>query len=354
MKMSAWMRGALVAVPSIIAIAATVSAVGAVVGVSQSDVNTDVPVAMSVQRYTVDGDDQRPSKPGADRAPATTTDGSYIQRGGDFVGGTSATSTRVQWPLKGKDQNLTDGFGPRVPPCPVCSSNHRGQDFSGTAGEPVAAIADGKVIEVVPRPGLSTFGAYVVLEHQLAGKKVHTVYAHLVSGSATVRVGDVVRVGDQIGQLGNTGASTGPHLHFEVIVDGVHVDPLAYLRKYADGKPVEIRTLPDVQWQDTPEGAPVDDAADGWKPPAATDPAQPTPTAPAESADPTAPSTTDPSETDPVATDPAMTDPATTTPKTPVPEATDPAAPTTEPVTPPADGSNTTTPTPVDAGTPTP
>lgn len=251
----------MLVLPATLALAMLTTATVTTVLNSPANSAVETPVAQPVQQFQVSDHTANVQQAGWSITPAANTP----QRGGGYVASDADAADTVQWPLAGRDRNLTDGFGPRTPPCPVCSSNRRGQDFSGTEGEPVASIADGTVVEVVPKPGASTLGAYVVIKHKIDGKTVHSVYAHLVSGSVTVRVNDHVRVGDQIGCLGNTGASTGPHLHLEVLVNNVHVDPLAYLRKYADGKPVKIRTLPEVNLGQS-DGSSHSDESDGWQP----------------------------------------------------------------------------------------
>ncbi|MGO2111649.1 MAG: M23 family metallopeptidase [Pseudoclavibacter sp.] len=178
----------------------------------------------------------------------------YAASGGAFGPGHStptkvtdrATTFGVQWPLAQGDQNITDGFGWRVSPCSGCSSNHRGLDFGAATGTPVGSIAGGIVVEAVYTNG-SGLGLHVVIEHQIDGQTVQSVYGHLDYQSITVAVGDEVKAGDRIGSVGNTGASTGPHLHLETIVDDVHRDPLAFLQRYADGdEDVEITDLPSL------------------------------------------------------------------------------------------------------------
>lgn len=98
---------------------------------------------------------------------------------------------------------------------------HAGVDIVANSGTPVAAARDG----LVTRAGWwGTYGNVVVLDH---GDGSETRYAHL--SRVTVAAGDAVRQGDVVGAVGSTGASTGPHLHFELRFDGRAVDPLQYL-----------------------------------------------------------------------------------------------------------------------------
>jgi murein DD-endopeptidase MepM/ murein hydrolase activator NlpD len=102
------------------------------------------------------------------------------------------------------------------------SSYHRALDIAAPAGNPVLAAADG----VVTWSGWKTNGGGIVIgiDH---GNGITTVYNHL--GSALVAVGDTVTVGQTIAKVGCTGTCTGPHVHFDVIVDGIIVNPLRYL-----------------------------------------------------------------------------------------------------------------------------
>lgn len=107
-----------------------------------------------------------------------------------------------------------DVFGPRG------ARFHAGLDFPAEGGTPVGAARAGRVVFAGPRG--SGWGKLVVLAH---GQGVRTRYAHLAR--IDVRVGARVGGGSTIGLVGATGAATGPHLHFEVLVRGANVDPLA-------------------------------------------------------------------------------------------------------------------------------
>jgi len=135
----------------------------------------------------------------------------------------------VRWPFP-VAVPISSGFGNRVAPCRYCSSYHRGIDFVPGNGTPTYAIAAGTVTQSEFSGG---YGQHVYLEHQINGQSVLTVYAHLQRDSSPLRVGDQVNVGDFVGLVGSTGTSTGAHLHFEVRIDGVYVDPFAYLQANA-------------------------------------------------------------------------------------------------------------------------
>ncbi|MET4780998.1 M23 family metallopeptidase [Glaciihabitans sp. UYNi722] len=136
----------------------------------------------------------------------------------------------IQWPFP-EQVPISSGFGARTSPCSGCSSYHLGVDFIPGAGTPIGAIADGVVSQT------STTGAYgnhVIVDHVINGQKVQSLYAHMLAGSINVVVGQPVKVTDELGLVGSTGESTGAHLHFEVHVDGVPVDPFAWLKANAN------------------------------------------------------------------------------------------------------------------------
>lgn len=97
---------------------------------------------------------------------------------------------------------------------------HTGVDIYADVGLSVVAAADGTVIETNPSGWGGGYGIYVVLDH---GNGLTTKYGCL--DSLHVTVGQTVGRGQEIGRAGNTGDSTGPHLHFEVLVDGVPQNP---------------------------------------------------------------------------------------------------------------------------------
>jgi murein DD-endopeptidase MepM/ murein hydrolase activator NlpD len=137
--------------------------------------------------------------------------------------------TPVQWPIA-PSSDVSSGFGWRVAPCSWgCSSDHQGVDFDPGRGTSIHAVADGVVIESSSDGGL---GQHVVIEHNINGQKVQTIYGHMIFGSQTVTVGQIIARGTIIGLVGSTGASTGDHLHFEVRPGGGDaVEPLSWLAK---------------------------------------------------------------------------------------------------------------------------
>ena len=133
----------------------------------------------------------------------------------------------VQWPFA-TGVPISSGFGARhVSNCGFCSTFHNGLDFIPGAGSPIQAIADGTV-SAVTGPG-GAFGNHVEIEHVINGQKVTSTYSHMQTGSVQVSVGQTVTVGQLVGKVGSTGNSTGAHLHFEIHLGGVPVDPYPWL-----------------------------------------------------------------------------------------------------------------------------
>ena len=133
----------------------------------------------------------------------------------------------IQWPFA-VGVHIGDRFGYRD--CAGCSSDHHGQDFNPGYGAEIQAIADGVVSQSTDNGG--SLGTVMMIDHMIDGQVVTSVYAHMISGSRRFEVGDTVKVGDVVGQTGNTGMSTGPHLHFEIRLGGVNgtwTDPLEWL-----------------------------------------------------------------------------------------------------------------------------
>ena len=132
------------------------------------------------------------------------------------------TGSAVVLPVQG---SVTSGFGERVHPVYGTQGFHSGTDLAADEGTPVHAAMDGVVLAV----GVGEkSGNYVRLGHDHG---VETLYCHLQG--ANVREGVTVRRGDVIGFVGQTGLATGPHLHFEVIIDGVKYDPAHLLEDAA-------------------------------------------------------------------------------------------------------------------------
>jgi murein DD-endopeptidase MepM/ murein hydrolase activator NlpD len=162
----------------------------------------------------------------------TATAGSGVNCGGGSGGSspggyTGPTSGAYRAPVNG---TITSGFGHRESPGGVGSTNHKGIDYGVPIGTHVNAAANGKVIY---SGWIDGYGNTVIIDH---GGGNMTLYAHL--SEIRKPAGAIVRAGEQVAWSGNSGNSTGPHLHFETIVggngsylSGSSVDPLTMLRR---------------------------------------------------------------------------------------------------------------------------
>ncbi|MFI0977400.1 M23 family metallopeptidase [Streptomyces sp. NPDC021093] len=133
----------------------------------------------------------------------------------------------LQWPAR--TTSVSSPYGTREHPLTGVTKLHTGVDFAAGRGTPATAAWQGTVVFA----GLTkAYGNRVVIDHgSVGGKRLQTTYSHL--SVLRVSKGRAVTVGTVVGDVGSTGLSTGPHLHFEVILDGYYTDPLPWL----GGKP---------------------------------------------------------------------------------------------------------------------
>ena len=122
------------------------------------------------------------------------------------------------WPAEG---HLSSGFGYRISPFTGQAKLHAGLDIANRIGTPIIAPAKGTVTFAGWQ---GAYGNYITINH---GNAISTHYAHLQRW--IVKEGQMVNRGDLIGYIGNSGRSTGPHLHYEVRVGGVPVNPMRYI-----------------------------------------------------------------------------------------------------------------------------
>jgi murein DD-endopeptidase MepM/ murein hydrolase activator NlpD len=122
------------------------------------------------------------------------------------------------WPVHGW---VTSGFGFRTNPFTGLNQMHEGLDISNREGTPVIAPADGIVSDTGKD---SAYGNFIVISH---GFGINSRFLHL--SKILVRPGQRVKRGDKIAEVGTTGKSTGPHLHYEVRVNGIPVNPVRYI-----------------------------------------------------------------------------------------------------------------------------
>ncbi|MCB0704827.1 MAG: M23 family metallopeptidase [Saprospiraceae bacterium] len=125
-------------------------------------------------------------------------------------------------PLSG-NWKISSGFGMRIHPFLKENRMHSGIDLPGKIGTPVLATGSGVVEQVEYSP--ETYGYHVKIRHD---DHFQTLYAQMTE-NIEVKVGQKVEIGTIIGHVGNSGKSTAPHLHYEVLKDGVHVDPENYM-----------------------------------------------------------------------------------------------------------------------------
>lgn len=126
------------------------------------------------------------------------------------------------YPIAGK-YRLTSKFGRRADPFTGIASSHTGIDLAISQGTPIKATMSGKIIAV---GYTNVYGNYVIIDHE---NGYQTLYAHMQKPSP-LKKGQRVAQGKQIGLVGNTGYSTGPHLHFTVYKNGKLIDPLSVLK----------------------------------------------------------------------------------------------------------------------------
>jgi len=127
-------------------------------------------------------------------------------------------STPSVWPVRGW---VTSRYGARISPFSGISKLHEGIDIAAQTGTPVVASADGVVVKAAFSTG---YGNMVEISH---GYGIRTLYAH--NSRLNVKAGQRVHRGDVIAYAGDSGSSTGPHLHYEVTVNGLPVNPAKYL-----------------------------------------------------------------------------------------------------------------------------
>ena len=165
--------------------------------------------------------------------PSTSRDGFTVGGGvastgaGAVAAGETVTyGGDVRSPFPGPVR-MSSGFGYRAAPCGACSSLHQGLDFNPGMGAPIGAVAAG----TVRVSGIYfSYGETVIIDHEVDGRKVSTLYGHMIPGSSPLEVGDRVEPGQFIGSVGSSGVSTGAHLHLEVLMDGtLPIDPAAWL-----------------------------------------------------------------------------------------------------------------------------
>jgi len=136
------------------------------------------------------------------------------------AGGSVSSSGDFSWPCPGVTY-ITSRYGPRYHPVTgLYQSNHSGLDIGASHGSAISAAAEGSVSYAGVKGG---YGNCVMIDH---GEGIYTLYAHM--SSIAVNSGQYVNTGDTLGYVGDTGITSGPHLHFEIRINGGTVDPAPY------------------------------------------------------------------------------------------------------------------------------
>jgi murein DD-endopeptidase MepM/ murein hydrolase activator NlpD len=145
----------------------------------------------------------------------------YFERDGDgeyfTADGVAVRKSLLKTPIDGA--KITSGYGMRVNPILGYSAMHQGIDFGAPTGTPIFAAGTGTIEDIEWKNG---YGNYIKLRHN---GTYETAYAHISRFASGLKRGSKVKQGQVIAYVGSTGRSTGPHLHFEIIVDGQHVNP---------------------------------------------------------------------------------------------------------------------------------
>jgi murein DD-endopeptidase MepM/ murein hydrolase activator NlpD len=145
----------------------------------------------------------------------------YFERDGDgeyfTPNGEAIRKSLLRTPVDGA--RITSGFGMRMHPVMGYSKMHKGIDFGAPTGTPIFAAGAGTVVEVGKK---GAYGNYIRIRHN---GQYQTAYAHMSKFAKGISKGDKVKQGDVIGYVGATGRVTGPHLHYEILVDGGQINP---------------------------------------------------------------------------------------------------------------------------------
>ncbi|MFD2171990.1 murein hydrolase activator EnvC family protein [Tumebacillus lipolyticus] len=144
------------------------------------------------------------------------------QNPGNGNGGGQTHNGPFSWPVPSGGV-VTSNWGNRIDPFTGERAGHNGVDIASAEGTPIAVAQTGTVITA---GWVSGFGNCIIVDH---GGNLWTLYGHLMTGGVLVSIGQQVTQGQIIGKMGNTGRSTGPHLHFGVYQNGKDIDPYTYL-----------------------------------------------------------------------------------------------------------------------------
>lgn len=190
---------------------------------SQRQGKVDAQEAAQAQKYALMREEQANADRLLAQAEAEEREAAAVEsllRGGGGSRGSGKYAGTMAWPTPGY-AHVSSAYGWRIHPILGYRKFHHGIDISAPGGATIVASGDGVVIYASSRGG---YGKCIMIDH---GDGVVTLYAHC--SSIGVSVGQSVDKGDRIGAVGSTGLSTGPHLHFEVRVNGASRNPMDYL-----------------------------------------------------------------------------------------------------------------------------
>ena len=155
----------------------------------------------------------------------------YFERDGEgqyyTPNGEAIRKSLLRTPVDGA--RITSGFGMRMHPLLGFSKMHKGIDFGAPTGTPIYAAGSGSIVEIGKK---GSYGNYVRIRHN---SEYQTAYAHMSKFAKGLNKGDKVKQGDVIGYVGTTGRSTGPHLHYEILIGGAQINP-AKVKNVASNK----------------------------------------------------------------------------------------------------------------------
>jgi murein DD-endopeptidase MepM/ murein hydrolase activator NlpD len=138
----------------------------------------------------------------------------------------------IVFPLPKGTWSATSPYGWRTDPVTGASSRHTGNDYAAPLGTPILATGDGTVTYAGAHP--SGYGHLILIDHTIRGRSVTSGYAHMYANGIHVRDGDRVTAGQRIAAVGSDGKSIGPHLHFEIRLNGHSTDPTSWLNGSQD------------------------------------------------------------------------------------------------------------------------
>lgn len=148
-------------------------------------------------------------------------------------------------------RRISSNFNPnRLHPKLGVKRPHRGVDYAAATGTPIRAAGDGKIVHLGTKGG---YGRTIIIQH---GSKYSTLYAHMSRYAKNLSQGNRVRQGQTIGYVGSSGLATGPHLHYEFLVNGVHHNPVTV--PLPEAEPIAKELMPEFLTQTAPLVAQLD------------------------------------------------------------------------------------------------